>query len=360
MSKFTKYTVILLILCIAGAGIFYYSAKATDKKEKFDPKAKPVKTMVVQTTNHSTIRSFPGKVRASKRVNLSFEIDGVLTDLPVTEGMRVKKGQLIAKLDQRTYENNLLAAKAEFTEAKINLERQKKLLKEKIVAQSVLDTAQSKYDTANAKFKIAEKNLEETALHAPFDGIIATRFVENHTKINPSENIVSLQDVSNIEIVIQVPESIMVYANDSLKSSELKVRFDVIPDKEFTVKVYEFSLDADSQTQTYDVVLTMPTSSKFNFLPGMTASVTTDKFIHPEEKNLNHIWLPPTAIQGEAAGNKSFVFIINKDNKAEKKYIEIGIPTISGIPVLSGLNDGDRVVIAGSGYIQDGMLLKAL
>ena len=360
MSKLLNYLLGIVILVAVAGGIFYFHANAKEKNKEVTEKAKPVKTMTVEKKEHHIVRSFPGKVRASKRVNLSFEVGGVLRKLPITEGMQVKKDQLIAKLDQRTFENNLLAAKAAFTEAEINLNRQKKLLKEKVVAKSILDSAQSNYDTAHAKYKIAQKNLEDTELRAPFDGIIAKRYVENHTKVNALQDIASLQDTSNIEIVIQVPESIMVYANEEAKNSEFKVCFDAIPEKEFTVKIHEYSLDADSQTQTYDVVLIMPTSDKYNFLPGMTASVTTDKFLHPDEKDLNHIWLPTAAILGKENNNKSYVFIIGKNNRAIKKYIKIGMPTTAGVPILSGLDVGDIVVIAGSKYIQEDMLLRPL
>ncbi len=360
MSRPVKLLTLILIIGIIGAGTFYFNSFAKDSAQEFKTLAKPVKTLVVNTNKHTIIRSFPGKVRASKRVTLSFEVSGELTDLPITEGMLVKKGQLIAKLDQRTFENNLLAAKAAYTEAKIHLDRQKKLLAEKVVAQSILDSATSQYDTTYAQYHIAEKSLEDTEMHAPFDGIIAKRYVENHTKVVASEDIVSLQDINEIEIVIQVPESIMVYATKDIMNQKLKVRFDAIPHEEFEVSVHEYGLDADSQTQTYDVVLTMPTPKGYNFLPGMTATVTSDYFLHNLETGLNHIWLPPTAIQGEEEGNKSFVFILNKENKAEKKYIEIGMPTELGVQVISGLNNGDRVVIAGSSYLRDGMLLRAL
>ncbi len=360
MSKIIKTLTIIVIICLAGAGGFYFTAQAKENTKKYDPKAKPVKTIIVSKSNHIKTRSFPGKVRASKRVDLSFEVSGVLTDLPIREGMRVKKDQLIAKLDQRTFKNNVLSAEADFTEAKLNYERKTKLHKDKIIPQSELDTAKSTFDRTKAALEIARKNLSDTELTAPFDGIIASKDVENHQRITATEQIVSLQDITNIEIAIQIPESIMVYAAPNDFHDTVTVKFDAIPDKEFEATVHEFSIDADSQTQTYELVVMMPTSKKYNFLPGMTASVTSKVFIRPTEELLNTIWLPATAVQGEEKGNKTYVYIVTPDNIVEKRYIEIGSPTKSGIPVTSGLKEGEKVIIAGSSYLQNGMKVRPL
>ena len=359
MSKCIKYLSVIIILSLTGTGITYFTAYSKDTAKKYNPKAKPVKTMsVVKTTNIKT-RSFPGKVRASKRVDLSFEVGGLLVDLPIREGLRVKKGQILARLDQRNFKNNVLSAKAAFTEAKLNYERQQKLLKEKIIAQSVLDSSKSAYDRALAKLEIAKKNLSDTELEAPFDGIITNRYVENHQKVSPTQNIASLQDMTNIEITIQVPESIMVYAKPEDFHKKLKVRFDAIRNHEFEATIHEYSVDADNQTQTYEVVLLMPTSNEFYFLPGMTATVTSTDFVKPAEHRSNSIWLPTSVVQGEEKGNRSYVFVVSDQNTAEKRYIEIGTPSKSGIPVISGLEEGDRVIVAGSSYLKDGMEVRA-
>ena len=358
MSKYTKSLWLILILSIGVAGMFYYTAYSKDAAAKYNPKAKQVKAITLLKSTNVKTRSFPGKVRASKRVDLSFEVGGLLTDLPIREGIRVKKGQILAKLDQRNFKNNVLSAKAAFTEAKLNYERQQKLYKEKIIAQSVLDSSKSTYDRALAQLEIAKKNLSDTELAAPFDGIITNRYVENHQKVNSTQKIASLQDMTNIEIAIQIPESIMVYATPKDLHAKLKVRFDAIKDHEFEAIVHEYSVDADSQTQTYEVVLLMPTSHEFNFLPGMTATVTSSDFIKPTEQKSNAIWLPASAIQGEQDANKTYVYVISANNTAQKKYIEIGAPSKAGIPVISGLQEGEKVIIAGSKYLQDGMAVR--
>ncbi len=360
MSNYKKYLTIIIMLCIVGAGAFYYTAHATDKKEKYQEKARPVKTMLVTRSNHTATRSFPGKVRASKRVDLAFEVSGVLTDLPIRDGLMVKEGDLLARLDQRTFKNNLLSSEAAFTEAKLHLDRTKRLIKDKVVALSVLDSSQSTFDRAKAQLEISKKNLSDTELRAPFDGIITNKYVENHQKVAPAQTIVSLQDMTNIEIVIQIPESIMVYATPDDYHSKLTVKFDAIKDREFEAKVHEYSIDADNQTQTYELVLTMPTSAEFNFLPGMTATVSSNDFIKATEQKLDTIWLPSPAIQGEENGNKTYVYVVTPKNTVQKKYITIGSPTNAGIPVISGLEEGEQVIIAGSSYLRDGMLVRPL
>ncbi len=321
----------------------------------------PVKTFTVRAQDADPSRSFPGKVRASKRVNLSFELDGVLVDLPLTEGTLVRKDQLLAKLDPRDHENNLRSAKARFTEARQNFERAQKLLKEGVIPQATFENAQSNFDTAQAQVKILEKALEDTELRAPFDGTVAKRFVQNHQRVSKHEDILSLQNANSIEIVIQVPESIMAETRQKPLQGRLSAVFDAIAGKVFPVRVHEFRVDADSQTQTYEVVLEMPAPQEFNLLPGMTATVTLSNPAETQEQRGKVWWLPEAAVFGNAQTQENFVYCINPaDSKLLRKAVRIGSPTARGIPVLSGLKDGDVVVAAGSKYLREGQPVRPL
>lgn len=355
-----RWTFVAAVVIILGSGLFAALA-GSDKSpaEAAQAKSVPVKTLVVRAQENETVRSFPGKVRASKRVTLAFDLDGVLVDLPITEGGVVRKGQLLAKLDPRDYENNLRSAKAKYTEAKQNFERAQKLLKEGVIPQANFENAQSAVDTAQAQMKICEKALEDTELRAPFDGAVAKRFVQNHQRIDKKEDILSLQNSSTIEIVIQVPESVMAATRSQPLQGRIEALFEAIPDKKFPVRVQEFRVDADNETRTYEVVLEMPAPAEHNILPGMTAAVLLSDSTGASDKAQSVWWIPKIALLGNAQTQESFLYCVDPaTSRLKKKAVSIGAPTERGIPVLSGLNDGDEVVIAGSRYLHEGQLVR--
>lgn len=321
----------------------------------------PVKTFTVHAQDAEPSRSFPGKVRASQRVNLSFELEGVIVELPLTEGALVSKGQLLAKLDPRDHENNLRSAKARFTEARQNFDRAQKLLKEGVIPQATFENAQSNFDTAQAQVRILEKALEDTELRAPFDGTVAKRFVQNHQRVAKHEDILSLQNATRIEIAVQAPESVMAESRNRPLEGRLSAVFDAIPGKVFPISLHEFRLDADSQTQTYEIVLVMPAPKEHNILPGMSATVTLQSVRDPQQPRQSVSWLPQAAIFGSAQTQESFVWCVNPaDSRLVRRAVKIGSPAERGIPVLEGLKDGDVVVAAGSKYLQEGQLVRPL
>lgn len=353
-----------IALCVVGTvAVLGMVMAPVDAKEKAAEAARsvPVKTLLVRSQEGEEVRSFPGQVRASKRVDLSFELPGVLVELPITEGTAVRKGQLLAKIDPRDHQNNLRSAKARFTEARQSFERAQKLLKEKVIPLATFETAQSSLDTAQAQVRILEKAVEDTELRAPFDGTVAKRFVQNYQRISMHEDILSLQNADSIEIAIQVPESLMASAKSKPLQGKLEAVFEAIPGKAFPVRVSEFRVDANNETQTYEVVLTMPAPADYNILPGMSATVFLRSHTLEKDKEATVCWLPEAALAGNAQTQESYVFcVVPLKGTLIKKAVKIGSPTTRGVPVFSGLQDGDVVVVAGSKYLFEGMAVRPL
>lgn len=346
---------------LLAAIILYLCESGSAASQKEDTLSRPVKVVTLTRQSLHLTREFPGRVRASKRVGLSFQISGVLTDLPVREGMKVAKDDLLARLDRRDHENNLLAAQATFDEAKLAYERAQKLLKEGIVPQASFDRSKAAYDTALASLGIRKKALEDTEMRAPFDGIIARRNVENHEHINAHAEILSLQNTSDIEVVIDVPEAVMAKYGKDIINREFEVVFDALPDETFHIKVNEFSVDADEKTQTYKIVLTMPAPENYIILPGMTASVRTRISAEAGGEVEERLFLPAGALLGDAQSQESFVFVFDPQSKQLKRVrVTVGTPGDKGVPVLSGLEEGQQVVIAGSAFLREGMPVRPM
>ncbi len=337
-----------LALMLCGCG----KKEETVKKEVI----RPVKIFTVTGGTDARSLTFPGKTRAHKRVELSFKVSGPLVELPVEEGQALKKGQLIARILPRDYKINLDQAKARSIEADRQYERYKELYIRKQVSKAEFDRYKASKDVARAKLEDAKNALKDTYLKAPFDGVIAKRHVENFEEVTAKQPIVFFQDISKIEVLVDVPENIMAQIRDKSVFSAVAT-FSIAPDKKFPLKLKEFSTEADPQTQTYQIVAVMAQPSGINVLPGMTATVMGTADI--ETKTASKIVIPAIAVM-EDAEEFAFVWRLEKEKMTvHKTRIKVAEMTgSSGITVLEGLKGGDRIVISGLTKLQEGMKVR--
>ncbi len=340
----------ILSLCLVGG----CREKKVEKKPEI---IKPVKLTVVKEQGVKLDRTFPGKVRAARRSVLSFKVSGPLVKLPVDEGQFVKKGELIAQIDQRDFINAVNQARARYREAEQQFKRYKELYAKRQVSKADYDRYRAARDVARAQLADARNALGDTLLKAPFDGVISKRYVENYYKVKAKEPIVNLQDISEIEILVDVPERVIAEIRDSGTVS-LKASFESLPGKSFTLKVKEYSTQADPATLTYQVVLVMKRPEGANILPGMTGWVTSS-VRDAGGRMSSRITIPAIAVL-DAPGNHPYVWVFDeKAGIVHKREIKIGpLEGSRFIVVKEGLKPGERVVIAGGTKLKEGMKVR--
>ena len=273
LTSFTLMKRMMVMLAAAVAvGIISHGC---GKKEEPAPKevVRPVKVYTVQGGGGDVPLTFSAKTRANRRVDLSFKVPGPLVELPVEEGQELKKGQLIARILPRDFKIRLDEAKARAINAERQYDRYKELYVRKQVSKAEFDRYKASRDVAAAQLEDAQNALKDTYLKAPFDGIVAKRYVQNFEEVQAKQAIVFYQDLSKIEVLVDAPETVVVTLKQGQKI-EATATFAAAPDKQFPLELKEFSTEADPQTQTYQVVLVMDRPEGINILPGMTATVT--------------------------------------------------------------------------------------
>ena len=330
------------------------------KEEKVVRKevVRPVKVMTVRRGESSLSLSFPGTVRAARRAVLSFKVSGPLVKLSVEEGQHVKKGDLIAQIQKRDFQTALEEAKARALEAERQFRRYKELYARKQVSRADYDRYRAARDVARAQLEDARNRLRDTSLRAPFDGVISKRYVENFQKVQAKEPIVNLQDITRIEILVNVPEQVMAEIRDKEEKIEIVATFDTIPGKKFPLEVKEYSTQADPATQTYQVVLVMDQPREANILPGMTALVTGHS-TREAGGGEQTITIPAIAVM-DAAGDRPFVWVLDpKTGTVHRQFVTVGRITGSkDIIIRDGLKGGETIVIAGLTQLAEGMKVR--
>ncbi len=341
--------IIVIALSLVGCG---------GKKEEKKVIIRPVKSMIVGAPEEVVIRNFPGRVIASTEADLAFQVPGVLMELPVQDGDQVKKGQLLARLDPEKYTNRAREEEAKYIRSRAEYARAQELIKNDYISRSDYDKKRSEYLIAKANLSTAEKDLRDTHLYAPFSGVVARRFVENYENVNAKQVVLRLQDLAYIDVEINVPENIVINLKEG-RTIPPTVVFEAAPQREFSLKYKKHSAEADPETQTYRIVLTMPAPKDLNILPGMTATV---KAAIPDFKSaVAEFYVIPSSAVFVDEKNQPSVWVIDP-NTMKVKRVDVSVSRLSGddMRVLKGLKQGDRIVTAGVHYLHEGEQVKLL
>jgi len=263
------------------------------------------------------------------------------------------KRDVVSKADYERYKSARDVANAQLNTASQNLRKGKKgARREDIAAMS------SRIRGLEAQRKRAQAALDDTWLKAPFSGVIAKKFVENFQDVDAKKPIVSLQDVSSIELLVDIPEKEMATV-DKTDITRITAKFEFLPDKEFTVEVKEYGTEADPQTKTYPVTLTMPAPEGVTLLPGMTATITV-RLKASKNENESQFAIPVSAVFADELG-RQYVWLVDQTAMTiSRREIRVGHLTGESIRVSEGLSEGEMIATAGVHFLQENMKVRVL
>lgn len=350
-----------LVVVVAAVYAVFFVEWGTTTHE-VPPPIRPLKTLVIESSFSSTSRKLPGKVKANREVDLAFQVAGPLIELPVKAGDEVAEGALLARIDPRDFQNTLTSAEAQFNEARMLWERMQKLYQEGNAGEVEFEENKRKFNVAKANVDQARKDLDDTFLRAKFGGVIANTFVKNFENVQAKQQILSLQDVANIDIEVNVPEQGVALRLKDINKPRLIATFEYLPDREFAVTLKEFSTEADPLTQTYAVTVSMPAPEDVSILPGMTATIN----VHwPQDTDTvdSGYAVPIDAVPIDELG-KYYVWIVRQDQSdswaVHRVDVTVGEMMQNEILVTAGLKTGDRIATAGVSFLQEGQRVRLL
>ncbi len=382
---------------------------------------RPVKTMVVSMGGDASVRTFPGKVEASKQVELTFQVPGLLVSLPVREGQKVAQNEMIAQLRQEDFQARLAALQGQLDRARADLQaaragarpeerqrleaqvrsaeaslvnaraefgRARQLLNSRTISRVEFERAETTYRVAQENFEAARQTLDQSAvgreedilareaevrglegrvveaslqladstLRAPYDGVIAQRFVEQGQNVRAKQPVVKFQDIAEIDIAADIPESVMA----EIRSADivgLEAEFSAAPGRRFPVHIKEVAQRADPVTQTFSIRVAMLVPEGVNLLPGMTATVTMN---YRRASILGGRMFVPVSAIFEVAPGEQVAWIIGQDQTVKRSAVKTGAVSGGRIEIVNGLQPGDRIAVAGVTFLREGMKVRDL
>ena len=345
-----------ILSAFVGLMILFSLCSCGKKEEVKTEPVRAVKWIVLGKDNNNLFINLPGEVQAVDRSFLAFQVPGQIIELPVIIGQQVEKGQLLARLDDKNYMNELNKARAVERKAKVDYERYKDLNAKKVISDKEFEQKRRNYAVAITNRKTAEKNENDTRLKAPFSGIIATKSVKNYQNVKAEEKIIMLQNLKKLEIVVHVPVRELTPGNK--RNLDLYAEINNFKNIKFKLKIREFSTRIDKDTMTYQVTLEMiiPEDFKGRVLPGMLANVYIGS--KGNGKYGNRIMIPVQAVVADAKGNP-FVWIVDQQTyKVEKRAVVTGGLVDNDILITKGLKNKEWLVVSGVHYLHPGQQVK--
>lgn len=313
---------------------------------------KPVKLLTTQSGTRLLERQFFGQVAAKQTVDLAFQVPGQVLRFPVTEGVIVPTGQLIAELDLEPFELNLEQARLQKAQADRTVDRMERL-KGTVSAVSIED-ATTQAALAQVALRNAEYELKHATLNAPFDALVSNREVENFTTVAAGAPIVRLHDMSELHIDVDVPEVLFQQADrgDDVVTTAKFPGSDIV----YPLQIFEFKAEASNIGQTFRVTFRMRPPEGRQILPGASASVRVS--VDTGERGI----LVPSSAIVSSADSKAGVMVFSPKGGDEGivtwTAVELQATQHGDFTVISGLEGGEEVVSTGGNALTDGQKVR--
>ena len=374
MYKKSRVQVLYIIFQFSFFFLVAFSLQGCSKQEAEEKEIiRPVRHFQIPSPGQFSQRNFPGRAQATQEIDLAFRVSGPLISRPVDIGDEVKAGDIVARIDPQDFQVAVNSAQGKLDNAiaasrraQSEYQRELNILKQDpgATSQTAVDRKREQRDKARANIKSfaadlegAKDQLSYTYLKAPFDGNVVQTYVENFENVQAKQRIVRILDDSSIEMVVNIPESLISLAPHV---EDIKVVFDPFPDTEISAQIKEIGTEASVTTRTYPVTLVMQQPEGKKILPGMAGKASGKPPDEMTGRTLG-VEVPVTSVFTDESSGDSFVWVIDESNlTVSKRRVEVDQLGDHGVRIISGLEEDELIASAGVNYLFEGQKVKLL
>lgn len=342
---------LIIIAIIAVIGFAFPKLKSiftTKKSETKGSGSAPIFTVKAYIAKPQKLENkirVTGTVLSNEEVEIRSEISGKVERIFFKEGERVKKGDILVKVDDSELQAQLLKTQYQKKLAEEKEYRQRMLLEKEAISKQEYDVALTELNTLEAEIQLIKARIAKTEIRAPFDGVIGLRYVSEGSYISPAAKISTLQDIDTLKIEFAIPEKYLKFINVNDKIN-FKVQGS---NKVYKASIYAIEPKIDPSTRTLQVRAIFP-NKNYEIFPGAFAEI--DVIL---EEIPNSILIPAEAIIPSAEGISLFIY---NNGVALERKVETGIRTERFIQIKSGLEPGDTVLTTGLLQLRSGFKVK--
>ena len=337
-----------------------------------DTKAEVIRNVKYLTTTRTSFiieRELAGVVQSTRTSPLSFKVGGTVSDILVSKGNRVKKGQVLARLETDELEltigkasASLGAAQAALVQAEDKYSRAEKLQLKGFVSDSELLNIKADFDAKNQQMlsaqidlRNAKLNLSRTELIAPYAGLISHIMIDDFTKVNSGQKVLELVNNNSLEVAVLVPESLIQHFGFGMG---VTIEIPALDDLQVTGELTEIGAVVEKGNAYSVTVRILESNNKIR--NGMSANV----MVTLGNEDPTAIVLPLSAVNFDDISaareeKKAAIYVVNPTTmKLEKRYVATERTLDNKFKVYDGLVEGEHVVIAGVPFLFEGQKVQ--
>lgn len=318
---------------------------AAGKNGKKNGKPPLVETAPVERGDIRHSSAVTATLEAERQVEVIAETVGIVEEIPVEEGRRVARGDLLVRLKHADEEMAVRRARVEFDHQEGEMARARTLFEQGLSSNEALAQVQYLFDQARVALDDAVMRLEKTQILAPFAGTLAKRHVHVGQQVQVFTPLFTLTDNDPLLARVYLPEEVAVHLRPGAEvegvAREGEVRFRSVIDRVSPV--------VDPRTGTVEIVLAVRGDAE-GLRPGSFATFTVYDRVRPDA-----VLLPARALVSEL--DQNWVFVIN-DGKAHKRDVKVGWRSTDRVEVLEGLEGGEAAVVVGKEGLKDGLEVR--
>jgi len=309
--------------------------------------AVPVEVVEVERRDISAFIETNGTLEAENEVDIVARVAAPITELAAEEGMTVRAGQLLARLDPREIRSQHEISRVTLEEAKLAYERAERLKGNQLISPEEYEQALARFETARAQLEQNQIQLDYTEVRAPFSGRIVARYVDLAEQVTVNTPLFRISDFDPLLCPIQVPEREL----PRLETGQpAYLTVEAWPGERFDASVLRIRPVVDAATGTVRVTLDVKGRGKLT--PGMFARVYLETATRP-----GALVIPRAALSLESVGDTVYVAA---DGVAQRREVSLGFEERDRVEVTSGLEAGERVVVVGQDGLSDGTPIQVL
>ncbi len=339
--------ILLLLLAVATGLLACQPEGEGPAAEGEGPPPIKVEAVVVEARPFAERSWLPAEVRPIEAARVSAEAMGRITWLCCDEGDRVRRGQVLARIDTALNQAQVAAAKAQLDQAERDLARIEELARSGAATEAQLEVARTRRDAAAAALDQAMAVMKKTTVVSPIDGQVSRRYVTAGEVAAPGQPLFDLVDISKVKVVAGLPERDFAHLKEG---QETQVKVDAWPDLTFTGTVTRIGLVA-GPARTFPIEVVVD-NGEGRLRPGMVGQVQLTKRTYDSA-----IVIPQDAIVDEFDSQRVYVAV---GDVAKERKVTLGPRDGRLVVVESGLEAGEALIVTGHRFLTDGRAIRVV
>jgi RND family efflux transporter MFP subunit len=319
--------------------------------------AAPVRAQAVETIAVTGDVRSVGVLTPRDEYRLSFKVGGLVDDVAVDVGDRVRRGQVLAVIKRAEVDAAVAQASEAAEKARRDLERGRRLRADEVATEEQVQDLATAYNVARSSLETARFNARFARIEAPGDGVVLQRLADENELVQPGQPVIVMGATDAgwiVRTALADRDAVRVNLGDTAR-----VSFDAFPGREFAGKVTRVGSSADPMTGTFEVEIEVAPEGA-RFARGLVAKVVLDIRDQDTRGQTGRMVVPITAIV-EANGNEATVYVLDpRDGIARRRQVTLGPMVGDRIIVAAGLAAGEQVITDGAAWLADGRAVRVV